>query len=79
MHSSNHEAFLARIAKANTPEDREALSRSLDRLYANGIFTAEELSEFDLMIADRLVEAGDAPAMKTSDRHHKITPLHTVE
>lgn len=57
MADSNFASFVARIAKATTWDDIQGLCQSLNRLYVNGIITAKELSELDLMIVDRFDNA----------------------
>lgn len=49
---TNYQSFTQRIKQADTPEELQRLSNSLDRLYTAGIFTISEFSRLDAKILD---------------------------
>jgi hypothetical protein len=55
MNKTNYQSALARINKANDEESLLQLEKSLERLWNNGIFTANEFSRLDEKLLSKLI------------------------
>jgi hypothetical protein len=52
---TNYQSALTRINKANDEESLLQLEKSLERLWNNGIFTANEFSKLDEKLLSKLI------------------------
>jgi plasmid replication initiation protein len=50
---SNYMSMKQRINRAETTDDLERLSKSLDRLYTAGIFSINEFQRLDILTVER--------------------------
>jgi len=55
MNKTNYQSALERINKANDKESLLHLEKSLERLWNNGIFTANEFSKLDEKLLSKLI------------------------